>query len=90
MMGEREAVWTVYVLISHGGARTNVGITTDLWRRLAQHNGVIAGGAKATRAWRPWSLGATFGPSEPLGEALRAERRLKRRRGRERLRELGG
>jgi len=37
--------------------RTYVGITTDLPRRLRQHNGEIKGGAKATRAHRgEWAI----------------------------------
>lgn len=34
------------------------GITTDMPRRLAQHNGEIRGGAKCTRARRPVVLEA--------------------------------
>jgi hypothetical protein len=43
------------------------------------------GGAKATRAGRPWSIGARFGPFESRAEAQRVEYQVKRLRGRERL-----
>jgi predicted GIY-YIG superfamily endonuclease len=77
--------WIVYVLVAADGGRTYVGMTTDLERRLAQHNGELPGGAKATRAGRPWSVGASFGPFDDRGLALRVERRLKRRSGTRRL-----
>ncbi|MCX4244927.1 GIY-YIG nuclease family protein [Paraliomyxa miuraensis] len=81
--------WHVYVLVSASGGRTYVGITCDLDRRLAQHNGDRPGGAKATRPGRPWSVGATFGPYATRGRAQRIEHRIKRRSGRDRLRPLG-
>lgn len=77
------ASWTVYVLVSE--ARTYVGITTDLRRRLAQHNGERAGGAKSTRAGRPWRVAAKWGPFRSRGEALRVEHRVKQLRGRRRI-----
>jgi putative endonuclease len=33
-----------------------VGITTDLKRRIDQHNGLIVGGAKSTMAKRPYEV----------------------------------
>ncbi|MCB9703201.1 MAG: GIY-YIG nuclease family protein [Myxococcales bacterium] len=80
--------WQVYVLLSADGRRTYVGVTTDLERRLAQHNGERPGGARATRQGRPWSLGVSHGPLASRAEAQRIEARLKRRRHRERLRAL--
>lgn len=77
--------WVVYVLVSADRRRTYVGITTDPERRLAQHNGRAPGGARATRAGRPWRIGAQHGPYADRGDALRLEARLKRRRGRARL-----
>lgn len=47
--------WLLYCLFLRapgGGARTYVGVTTDLRRRLRQHNGKIAGGARYTRLVR--------------------------------------
>jgi putative endonuclease len=77
--------WYVYVLVSERSARTYVGVTVDPERRLIQHNGGRAGGAKSTRAGRPWRLEATFGPFRSRGEAQRAEWEIKARPGRERL-----
>ncbi len=81
------ATWIVYVLVSTDGRRTYVGITSDLNRRLAQHNGELPGGAKSTRAGRPWTVGATFGPYAERGEAQTTEYRIKQRSGSDRLRE---
>lgn len=47
--------WTVYMLVN-GQGRTYVGITTDVERRLRQHNGTITGGARATRGRGPWQV----------------------------------
>ena len=47
--------YNVYCLVSvHDSARTYVGCTNNLKRRLRQHNGEIVGGARFTRAHRPW------------------------------------
>ncbi len=43
-----------YLLKSHRANQSYVGYTTDLAHRLRQHNGEIKGGAKRTRAFRPW------------------------------------
>lgn len=76
--------WFAYVLLSRRQS-TYVGITKDVERRLQQHNGELPGGAKSTRANRPWSLGRTYGPFEDRAEASRAERRIKKLRGPRRL-----
>jgi putative endonuclease len=47
--------WTVYVLQNVHG-RLYTGTTTNLTRRVRQHNGDIIGGAKATRIGRPWRV----------------------------------
>lgn len=78
------ARWFVYLLAS--ATRTYVGIATDLARRLAQHNGTLPGGARSTRAGRPWRIAARWGPFATRGEALRIEWRLKQRPARERRR----
>jgi predicted GIY-YIG superfamily endonuclease len=79
------ADWSVYVLVSSAGARTYVGVALDLRRRLAQHNGALRGGARSTRAGRPWQLAVSFGPYPSRAQAQRAEALLKRRRGLARL-----
>lgn len=77
--------WTVYVLSSRIAARTYVGITVDLALRLEQHNGRAPGGARATRAGRPWKLRKTYGPFPTRSEAQRIEYAVKRLRGPARL-----
>lgn len=47
--------WYVYLLRCSDNT-LYTGITTDLVRRLRQHNGELAGGAKYTRAKRPVEL----------------------------------
>jgi putative endonuclease len=78
-------MWFVYVLQSRRG-RTYVGITTDLGRRLRQHNGELAGGARATRGHRPWRVAHALGPIATRGQAQSIEASVKRRRGADRLR----
>ncbi|WP_455385005.1 GIY-YIG nuclease family protein [Acidihalobacter prosperus] len=55
------------------------GITTDLERRLAQHNGERPGGARCTRARRPVRL-AYAEPQSDRGAAARREAEIKRLR----------
>lgn len=76
--------WYVYVLLSRKG-RTYVGVTTEPDRRLDQHNGKTPGGARATRAGRPWTRAALRGPLADRAEAQRIEYRLKKKRGRARI-----
>ena len=75
--------WFVYVLTST--RKTYVGISTDCERRLLQHNGSLAGGAKSTRAGRPWRIGIVYGPFENRSEASKIEYRVKKLRGTKRL-----
>lgn len=77
--------WTVYVIASRKAARTYVGIALDVAARLEQHNGRSPGGARSTRAGRPWRLRKTYGPFATRGEAQRIEHAVKRLRGSERL-----
>jgi len=46
--------WQCYLLYSDTRKRTYIGITNDLSRRINQHNGIIVGGAKATRIASDW------------------------------------
>ena len=71
--------WHVYVLQSEARAVTYVGIAKDVQARLAQHNGETKGGAKSTRAARPWALARTLGPFETRGEAQSVEYALKQK-----------
>jgi len=78
-------LWVVYVLVSARARRTYVGVTNELERRLAQHNGVRPGGARSTRAGRPWTVGVVYGPFVTRGEAQQIEFVVKRLRGKRRL-----
>jgi len=80
--------WHVYVLQSQARPVTYVGISKDVLARLAQHNGETKGGAKSTRAARPWTLARTLGPFESRGEAQSVEYALKQKPAQQRL--LGG
>ena len=77
--------WTVYVLRSENHPATYVGIALDVERRVRQHNGELNGGARFTRAGRPWALAASYGPYASRADAQRAEYQLKNLRGVERL-----
>ena len=64
-------------MLQGAGGRFYTGITTDSERRVRQHNGFLKGGAKATRACRPWKLVYTE-RAKTRGEALRTERAIKK------------
>ncbi len=72
--------YIVYALVSTvKPKKTYVGMTNHHARRLRQHNGVIQGGARFTRAHRPWKFifhvtGLTH------REALMLEYAIKRKR----------
>lgn len=55
-MSTGTSTWKCYLLLSTGPPPTHsyVGVTPELDRRLAQHNGILRGGAAATagRSWR--------------------------------------
>jgi putative endonuclease len=76
--------WTVYILECADGT-LYTGITRELERRLAQHNGGLAGGPKYTRGRRPvrllWSVAA-----EDQSQALKREVAIKRLSKKEKLR----
>lgn len=80
----RSMQWFVYVLWSPHLERSYVGIALDPRRRLRQHNGDIQGGAKSTRAGRPWQLRVAYGPFADRSAASSAEYAIKQRRGEER------
>ena len=77
-------MWFVYVLVSRAG-RTYVGVAKDVARRLRQHNGELRGGARSTRAGRPWRVGQVVGPWPSQSRAQAVEHQVKRLRGRKRL-----
>ncbi|MEW5773139.1 MAG: GIY-YIG nuclease family protein [Thermodesulfobacteriota bacterium] len=69
-------MWFVYLLECADGA-LYCGVTTDLDRRLAEHNGQAPGGARYTRARRPVRLAASA-PCPDRASACRLEDRIKR------------
>ena len=76
-MTDVDGAWFVYVLVSASSRRTYVGVTNDVERRVEQHNGERPGGAKSTRAARPWRVARRLGPFESRGRALEEEHRVK-------------
>lgn len=68
--------WHVYLLRCADGS-CYCGIAMDVGRRLAQHNGLLPGGARYTRGRRPVTLLASAACGS-RSEALQAEYRVKR------------
>lgn len=68
--------WVVYLLECADGS-LYCGITNNLERRLAQHNGLLRGGARCTRGRRPVALVASA-MRRDRGEALKLEARVKK------------
>ena len=64
-MDEDVKPWYCYLLKSETNSKTYVGATCDPDRRLKQHNGLLSGGAKATKGylWLRVCLVGTF-PTE--------------------------
>lgn len=59
---DKKHVKTFVYLLQSGSneKKTYVGATNNLKRRLAQHNGHLKGGARYTKAYRPWAFHAVF------------------------------
>ncbi|MGE5319397.1 MAG: GIY-YIG nuclease family protein [Hyphomicrobiaceae bacterium] len=72
----RDAAWWVYMLHCADGS-LYTGITTDLARRLAEHNGEAGLGARYTRSRRPVRL-VYREPAANRAEAARREAAIKR------------
>lgn len=71
-------IYSCYVIASHDFKRTYAGVTTELDRRLRQHDGILRGGAKATRGFGVCQLLFVvngFGANKR--DAMRMEWRLK-------------
>ena len=80
--------WQVYILECADGS-LYTGIARDVLRRLAQHNGDLAGGPRYTRGRRPvqlrWSTRAA-----DRSTALRREAAIKRLKRADKLALIGG
>ena len=74
-----------YCYVLYSGNRTYVGYTVDPARRVRQHNGLIKGGARATRRATNWAFLAIVGTADPAFtnvKALSLEWHLKHPNGR--------
>ncbi|CAI5481779.1 unnamed protein product [Closterium sp. Yama58-4] len=74
---EGSGTWSVYLLLSADCRKTYVGVTMDVQRRVKQHNGEVVGGAKSTRAGRPWTLVGAVEGFRTRSEAFQFEWRWK-------------
>lgn len=72
----RMSQWYIYLLRCADNS-LYCGVTTDVERRLAQHNGEKPGGARCTRARRPVVLEACV-PCADRGSAQRYECSIKK------------
>ena len=70
-------MYYVYILQDCDSNRTYVGFTVDINRRLKQHNGLLAGGAKYTRTSKKWIIAAYLTGFPDNISALQCEWRLK-------------
>ena len=70
-------MWFGYILYSGTLDKFYTGVTTDVQRRLLEHN-TSKKGAKFTKAGRPWHLVYTLPMPEGQSQALRWEARTKR------------
>ncbi|MBR3665204.1 MAG: GIY-YIG nuclease family protein [Desulfovibrio sp.] len=68
-------LWYVY-LLQCADKSLYCGITKDLKRRLAQHNGELPGGARYTRSRRPCLL-VGYASQSSQSQALRLEYKIK-------------
>lgn len=73
---EDDKRWWVYILQSETTGLTYTGVTTNLKRRLRQHNGDLVGGARSTFRGRPWKVLHVEGPLEKRA-ALQREYAIK-------------
>lgn len=75
-MTEDTAAWWVYLLQCNDQS-LYVGITTDLQRRLQEHNGMTPGGARYTRSRRPVRL-VWSEPSDSRSAAAQREAAIRK------------
>lgn len=75
--------WYVYIVRCADGS-LYTGITTNLDKRLRQHNGEIRGGAKYTRPRRPVEM-VYSEPSQNRSTASKREYQIKQLKRREKL-----
>ena len=77
-------MYTCYLLrgqrTKKGAHATYVGITNNEKRRLRQHNGDLKGGARHTRAYRPWTPYVHVRNFSSKSAALKFEHAVKHKR----------
>ena len=71
MQPTKASVPVVYLLKCNNG--TYIGATLNLDRRLRQHNGQLAGGARQTANRGPWEVACKVTGFNTLSEALKFE-----------------
>lgn len=77
-MSKSESIWSVYLIFT--GSRTYIGATTDLERRLRQHNRELTGGARAThKGAGTWKFAMYLTGFINRSEAYRWESLVKKR-----------
>lgn len=70
--------WSMYLIST--GKRTYIGVTTDVVRRLRQHNREIVGGARSTHSGAPnWKLVMHIEGFTSKSEVMRWEKIVKSR-----------
>jgi len=69
------ATYSCYILQSE--IQSYCGVTTDVTRRLNQHNGHLQGGAKATRMNGPWKMGVVVTNFPDRSAAMKFEYAIK-------------
>ncbi|XP_010922217.1 uncharacterized protein [Elaeis guineensis] len=74
---KRATAWSVYLIVSSRLPKTYVGVTTNIIRRLKQHNGELRGGAKASSSGRPWVLACIVRGFKDQSEACEFESKWK-------------
>ena len=75
------AMFYVYILFSKSIDRYYIGHTSDVLRRLDEHNNPVES-SKYTAKGIPWSLVLSFEISPSKGEAIKVERFFKRQKSR--------
>jgi putative endonuclease len=76
--------WYVYLIVSKSLDYYNhcyVGITKDLDRRINQHNGILAGGAKSTLPKRPYEIAFYIDSISNRSIASKLEYEIKKQKG---------
>ncbi|GMI73901.1 hypothetical protein like AT5G43210 [Hibiscus trionum] len=74
----KQKAWCVYLILStNAPIKTYVGVTNNFSRRLKQHNGELSGGAKASRAGRPWVCACLIRGFDNQSEACEFESKWK-------------